>query len=291
MKRKIAVVSLLAALGISTTAFADTFILEGNYLKVGVGSSGALIDDNFNVGIDYDKTGNKNWTTYDVLKPGSPWQFYSIGINGSSAAAGYDLGGNIFGATTSNTSAGDMLSALTTGRYGDLGFSQSISFSKNSGVIHYAVTLTNNGRSALNNVAYASGFDPDQDVYAGGNYETTNTIGTDRVVAYAPVTGWGTAIAGDGTKSITGWSSNPYYLYNNGTDFNAVGTDYSDDTIAMAWMWSELGTGESKTIFYDYVLGTDDSGHADPVPEPSTLLLLGGGLLGLGFARKRFAKK
>ena len=104
------------------------------------------------------------------------------------------------------------MSALTTGRYGDLGFSQSINFNKNSGVIHYAVTLTNNGRSAINNVAYASGFDPDQDVYAGGNYETTNTIGTDRVVAYAPVTGWGTASVGDGTISITGWSSNPYYL-------------------------------------------------------------------------------
>ena len=30
---------------------------------------------------------------------------------------------------------------------------------------------------------------------------------------------------------------------------------------------------------------------AQPVPEPSTLLLLGAGILGLGFARKRFAKK
>lgn len=31
--------------------------------------------------------------------------------------------------------------------------------------------------------------------------------------------------------------------------------------------------------------------NSQPVPEPSTLILLGGGLLSLGFARKRFAKK
>lgn len=58
----------------------------------------------------------------------------------------------------------------------------------------------------------------------------------------------------------------------------------------------------TKITFGNTAGGTDYFGFDDmtigsieqvqnPVPEPSTLLLLGGGLLGLGFARKRFAKK
>jgi len=42
--------------------------------------------------------------------------------------------------------------------------------------------------------------------------------------------------------------------------------------------------------FDDMTIGSIEQVQ-NPVPEPSTLLLLGGGLLGLGFARKRFAKK
>lgn len=45
-------------------------------------------------------------------------------------------------------------------------------------------------------------------------------------------------------------------------------------------------------VFNNYDLAFQIPADAAPsVPEPSTLLLLGGGLLGLGFARKRFAKK
>jgi hypothetical protein len=284
MKKKQLVVafSAVVVLGVSGSAFADTFVLEGDYLKVGVSNSGGLIDDNFDIGIDYDKTGNAAWTSFDVLKPGTPFQFYSIGVNGSSQEAGY-YSGNNFGATTTNTSVGTINSAKTTGTYGALIFEQNLYFDDLSGIIHYSVTLFNAGNTDLTGVAYATGFDPDQDVYAGGDYDTVNTIGTDRVVAYAPVTEWGTAIIGDGVKSVDqGWDTNPYNLV---TEHNDGNGDY---TINMAWEIGDLAAGASKTINYDYALGTDDSGHT--VPEPATMLLFGTGLAGLAGARLRRKK-
>jgi len=278
----IVAVSAVVVLGVSGSAFADTFVLEGNYLKVGVSNSGGLIDDNFAIGIDYAKNGDAAWTTYDVLKPGSPFQFYSIGIGGVFQGAGYS-GGNNFGATTTNTSVGTTNSAKTTGSYGNLSFEQILSFDDLSGVIHYTVTLFNAGTDSLTGVAYATGFDPDQDVYAGGGFDTTNTIGSDRVVAYAPITEWGIAIVGDGVKSVdSGWDQDPYNLV---TSHNDGDGDY---TINMAWNVGELAAGASTTIQYDYALGTDASGHT--VPEPATMLLFGTGLAGLVGARLRRKK-
>lgn len=255
--------------------------MEGNYLKVGVGNSGGLIDDNFGVGIDYDKNGTSSWTTFDVLKPGTPFQFNAIGVNGQWASSGYSSGNN-FSATTTDSSSGTLNATTTTGSYSDLNYTQYLYFDDNSGVIHFKVTLTNSTRSDLSNLAFATSFDPDQDVYAGGGYETTNTIGSDRVVAYAPVTQWGVAIVGDGTKSVSSsWIENPYDLFVGMDDGNG------DNTIAMAWGLGSLGAGQSWEINFDYALGTDSSGHTDPVPEPTTIILFGTGLIGLAAASRR----
>ena len=134
---------LLLALFVASmfiTSPASATILEGDFLRVGVDGSGGLIDAGFTVGIDYDETGTGTWTSYDVLKPGTPFQFNSIGVAGSWVAAGY-YNGNNFSATTNETSSGTTLSTLTTGSYLGLDYSQSIFFDQTSGVIHFTINL------------------------------------------------------------------------------------------------------------------------------------------------------
>ncbi|MCK4625591.1 MAG: hypothetical protein KAV00_09800, partial [Phycisphaerae bacterium] len=182
-------------LAVSATAGATTFTLAGDYLRVGVSNSGGLIDDNFVVGIDYDNTGTSSWTSYDFLKPGAPFEFYSIGYESSWNTAGYGYG-NTFSASSTNTSAGTTNSGTTVGTYGPLSFQQDLWYADDSGFIDFHVTLTNTSTTAaVSDVVYARGLDPDQDVYAGGGYDTTNIIQSgDLVYGSAPVTDWTIAI-------------------------------------------------------------------------------------------------
>jgi hypothetical protein len=288
-------ITLLVAAGlilaVSATAGATTFTMAGDYLRVGVSDSGGLIDDNFVVGIDYDITGTSSWTSYDFLKPGIPFEFYSIGYAGSWDAAGYDHG-NSFGASSTNTSAGTTNSGTTVGTYGPLSFQQDLWYADDSGFIDFHVTLTNTSTTAVSDVVYARGLDPDQDVYAGGGYPTTNAIPSgDMVYASAPVTDWTIAIFSDSSYAHTpsvqgpasgGWLSDPYGLL---TPHLEVYGDYS---INMAWDIGTLNPGESAEIYFQYRIAETHGGVDPVIPEPMTMLAIGMGIAGLaGYVRKR----
>jgi hypothetical protein len=212
-----------------------------------------LIDDAFTAGVNLDPAGGGVYTAADFLRPGSPFEFYSIGLDGASiGAAGYALG-NPFAGLTTDTSWGTQLTADTTARWDGLGIYQNAWFDDDESTIHFVVTLTNTrapGSAPFTDVVYARGADPDQDVYVGGDFPTNNSIGPGGVTAVGPATGWSMTVLdtwGGGVYSVDWWwDTDPYNLLVPHNDGNG------DYTINCAWDLGTLAPGTSKSVSFDY---------------------------------------
>lgn len=292
MKRLLAITAQATlCLALTATAQAAPVTAEGNFIRLGVSDSGALIDHTTSTGIQFDPTGSGNFSgAIDYLTPGFPFAFYSLGVNGEfRTAGGLEPQNNPFGATTINLAPAGASPVIVTsgGMFGGLGFTQALSFDVSSRSIQARITFTNMGDAALENVVYAVGFDPDQDVDIPGSeaFDTDNRVNGQgaaaSVTAIGPVlglgitlansSGWTNTFAGNRLSRVT----NPYLLATEGID-----DGFGDTELTLGYNLGDFAPFEQKTIGYDYTLFAT-------VPEPGILPLTVAGLLLLGVARRR----
>nr|WP_229258826.1 PEPxxWA-CTERM sorting domain-containing protein [Duganella flavida] len=268
------------------SAMADVTV-SGDYLKFGVGNNGSLIDFTTFTGLQYDPTGTGTFTSAtDFLTPGSPFAFYSIGVGGSSATASV-YGGNPFGSSTADFSlSGTTYVATSGGTYNGLKITQTITFDTTSNIIHTNVVLRNTSSATLNNLAFAVGFDPDQDSNSYGTSDTDNKILSQGVGAAVQATGLFTGYTvklsstggWSGNAGVYGWNTDPYYLAT-----AVTGNSYSDDTISLGYHFDSLAKGKEISIGYDLTV------TAVPEPETYAMMLAGLGLIGAAVRRRRSA--
>jgi hypothetical protein len=277
-----AVLSAVTLFG-AQSAMADVTV-SGDYLKFGVGDNGSLIDFATFTGLQFDPTGTGNFAgAPDFLTPGSPFAFFSVGVNNSYQVAGGGGSNNPFSSVTGTLSNSGTTYVITSaGTYSGLNISQIITFDLNSSVIHTEVLLTNRSGHALNNVVYGAGLDPDQDATCC-TFSTMNTINGQGMGAEVMATGMYTGLSITMTNtsgwaavaSVSNWETNPYSL--SGPPVNYGDGDY---TIGLGYKFGTVANNAQIAIGYDYTI-------AGQVPEPGTYAMLLAGLGAVGVIARR----
>ena len=275
MKKKI-IASVIAAL-LSTTALADTSalgsgldgihgVLENSYIRAGVNSVAGSFGSGGNTtpGLLYDSTGTGTFnTSYDYLTPGSPFDGFSIkidGVNSSNnngrAVQWETVGGGLVDGENTLTWSG--ANAVHPG--------WSIENIYSLGATSQYVDITTNitAGSAASDVWFSRHIDPDARAAAGDSSSTDNVLGYGVIpssnVAFSEALSSRYALGIYSTDSnvdagISGWSQEADGYTENTVDGDGSLTNTGDKTIGLSWHWTGVASGDILTANYAYIFG------------------------------------
>lgn len=290
MKKAMAA-SLIAALVATTslTTLADTSsmsttttgmgVLENDYIKAGVnGTSGTFgSGGNTSPGLLFDSTGTGTFnTSYDYLTPGSPFDGWSIKIDGVNTTNNNGGGSSWTDSDGLSDGDGTLTWNGTNSGYAGWEVEHIYSLGATSEFIDIETNITA-GTSASDSTVYFGRFiDPDAQAASGDTSATDNVLGysgiPDTNVAFSEATTSKYALGlystnsnvdagiSDGwTTEADGYTDSPY----TDSDGNSVKYGTGDHTIGLTWVWTGVEAGDILTADYSYIFGPSAFGAAD----------------------------
>ena len=290
--RSIVGAGLLAVL-LSTTALADTSsinsdlqsgtdtfgILENDYVRAGVnGITGTLgSGGNTSPGLLYDSTGTGTFnTSYDYLTPGSPFDGWSVSIDGTNYTNNNN--GNtraVTGMLYTDTNIGlvDGTNTLTWESNGErTDFEIEHVYSLGATAQHIEIGTSITMKQDASDVWFGRFIDPDARAATGDSSSTDNVLGygviPDSNVAFSEALSSRYALGLYSTDSnvdagITGWTTDANSYTENAVDGDGSLTNTGDNTIGLSWNWTTVSTGDILTASYAYIFGPSAFDAAD----------------------------
>ena len=280
--KKIMIVSIMTAL-LGTTALADTSsmsttatgmgVLENDYVKAGVnGTTGTLgSGGNTSPGLLYDSTGSGTFnTSYDYLTPGSPFDGWSIKIDGTNSTNNNN--GNTASWTDSDgltDGAGTLTWTGTNTAHSGWEVENTYSLGATSEHIEIGTQIT--AGSDATALSFGRFIDPDARAATGDSSSTDNVLGygviPDTNVAFSEALSSRYALGLYSTDSnvdagITGWTTDADSYTENAFD-SSSNTNTGDNTIGLSWNWSSVSSGDILTASYAYIFGPSAFDAAD----------------------------
>ena len=271
MKKNL-IAAVVAAM-LSTSALAQNAVLQNEYIRAGVNQTTGTFGSGGNTspGLLYDSTGSGTFnTSYDYLTPGSPFDGFSLKINGinyrnNNAGNFAQITGGWTPGTTTSASGADWTGSVT---HGGPSWTVRNQYSLPAGQQYIDITSTITAGAAAGTVWFGRYIDPDARAAAGDSSSTDNVLGYGAIpvrnVAFSEALSSRYALGIYSANSnvwsgISAWTSEAdgYQISKYGALFGR-----GDDTIGLSWKFEGVNAGDTLTASYAYIFGPSAFGAA-----------------------------